>query len=1225
MAWLDTRWRRIGVVIVTLVALFGVVGAFAIPAAARWGLETVASRELGRTVRLDGVSANPYTLRVTLKGLTVEGVPGDNAPLLTVREASLNASITSLLRLAPVLEALAVDGLTINIVRLEPQRFNISDIIERLQARPKSDEPARFSVHNIEFTGSALNFDDRVTGGRHAASEIRIGIPFLSNLPVDVETTVQPVFAGRIDGTPFNLMGETRPFHESRESSIAIKLEGLDIQRYLAFSPVKLDFEVPSGRLNTDLHLTFRQAVSATKDRPGQAARTLVSGKFEVSDFALAAPAGASAAPLAGWKSVTVSIEEFEPLQRRLVLADVVVDESAVTAVRDDQGSLNWLRFIQHPVRASGGESPTVEPKPGAAAPPAPFAVTLKHATVRNSRVRFVDNLVGRFEQDVVNLQAEASGLTTARPDQGRVRLSADIRDNGSFSLDGDLGLAPLGGRLKYAARDVRLVVAARYLANVLTGTLDGSSDLEGVLEIGQSDTGLQLALRDIELAGKNIKVRGPGDSGATLDIAAMKISGGALDLTGRSVTIDKLAIDAPRVLVRRLRDGSINWQQLMKANPAQREAAVPAPPAAAAAPWTVRMKEAEVAGGDVVIEDMAIEPAVKLRASALAASVKNVVGDGSERAEFSMRTRFGSGGTLSANGNVRWDALAATVRLDARNLDVAALRPYVAGLLNATLAKAELSGRGTVALAKPPGASPVRLTYNGTARLSNLHALDSNGENDLLKWQVLDLNGVDVKAGEGPPLVSIGKVTLSDFYARVIVSEQGRLNLVDIVKREGAPVQTGSADSKAPADQAGGAVTPAATVAAATQPAAPDAAPRPTIRIGAVEIVRGNVNFTDNFIKPNYTANMTGLGGTVTTLASDSTEPATMSLEGKIDDDAPLEIGGRLNPLAPTLFLDVEGRTKGVDLPRLTPYSVKYAGYTITKGKLSMDVKYKVEDQKLQASNHLFLDQLTFGEKVDSPTATKLPVLLAVSLLKNTRGEIDINLPISGSLNDPKFSVGGIIVQVIVNLLTKVITAPFALLASAFGGGEELGYVEFAPGIATLGKAQVQRLDTLAKALNDRPGLKLDIIGRVEPAADTDGVRRAKYESKLRAAKVRQLTRSGGDSIDPATVTITDLERPALVATVYSDEKIPDKPRNVVGMAKTIPAPEMEQLILKNLAATPDDLRALATARAAAVRNYLENNGKVSRERLFQVEPKLTAEGIQDKGAPTRVDFSLK
>ncbi len=615
---------------------------------------------------------------------------------------------------------------------------------------------------------------------------------------------------------------------------------------------------------------------------------------------------------------------------------------------------------------------------------------------------------------------------------------------------------------------------------------------------------GCNSTLRDIAIAGRNIKVRGPAGSGANLDIASMQITGGALDFTDRGVTIDKVVIDAPRVVVRRLRDGSINWQQVVKPGAASGVPSTSEPTAPSPRRGRFDSRRLEVGRGDVIVEDTAIEPAVKLRASSLAATVRNIVGDGSERAEFSMRTRFGSGGTLSASGSARWDALAATVRIDARNLDIAALRPYVASRLNATLARAELSGRGTVTLAKPPHDAPLNAAYNGTVRISNLHALDRDGESDLLKWQVLDVEGVDVKAGEGPPILSLGKVTLSDFYARVILSDKGRLNLVDLMKREDAP--STDAPSTAAQEESGPPPDTAPKPPASSQPGSPspsataDAAPRPTIRIGTIEIVRGNVNFTDNFIKPNYTANMTGLGGTVTTLASDSTEPATMNLAGEIDDEAPVEISGRLNPLAPTLFLDIEGHTKGVDLPRMTPYSAKYAGYPILKGKLSMDVKYKVEAQKLQASNHLFIDQLTFGDKVESPTATKLPVLLAVSLLKNTRGEIDINLPISGSLDDPKFSVGGIIVQVIVNLLAKVVTAPFALLASAFGGGEELGYVEFAPGAATLGAAQLQRLDTLAKALNDRPGLKLDIIGRVEPTSRRR--RRAPREVRIEAAR---------------------------------------------------------------------------------------------------------------------------
>ncbi len=334
------------------------------------------------------------------------------------------------------------------------------------------------------------------------------------------------------------------------------------------------------------------------------------------------------------------------------------------------------------------------------------------------------------------------------------MKLSADIKDNGSFSLDGDLGLAPLAGRLQYAARNVRLVVATRYLANVLNGTLDGSSDVDGILEIGQTDTGLQLALRDIAIAGKDIKLRGPAASGAALDIRTLQVSGGALDLTGRSITIDKVSVDAPRVVVRRLKDGSINWQQVVQARGPAGEAPASTPPVASAAPWTFRLKEAEVMHGDIVVEDAGR----RARGEAARLGPRS---DGEERRRrrfaaarsSPLRTRFGSGGTLSANGNVRWDALAATVRVDARNLDIGALRPYVADRLNATLARAELSGRGTVTIAQPAKDAAPRLNYKGTARLSNLHMLDGSGESDLLKWQVLDLEGIDVRVGEGAAL----------------------------------------------------------------------------------------------------------------------------------------------------------------------------------------------------------------------------------------------------------------------------------------------------------------------------------------------------------------------------------------------------------------------------------------------------------------------------------------
>lgn len=1190
IARIGSRGRRIAVAVIVVVVGFGIVGAFALPAAVRWGLESAATEAIGRQVRVDDVSANPYTLRVTLRGLTVEGQAGAG-PLLTVRQASLNASIASLLRLAPVLEAVTVEGLAVHVVRLDAQRFDFSDIVDRLQARPASDPPTRFSVHNVQFTDGTIELDDRVTGGRHAVSDLRIGIPFLSNLPVDIETTVQPALSGHIDGAPFEINGETLPFHASHESSIALDLDGLDLARFLAYSPVKLPFEVPSGKFDTALRLFFRQAVAAGAGQPAQPARVVISGSIAARELALTT-AEAPSTRLAAWKSVAVTIEEFEPLQRRIVVADLQVDSPDVAIARNRDGSIDWMRLVE-PVGAGG----VTKDKPAPAPPATPYAITLKHAALRNGRVRFADASVGRFEREIVDVQAEANDLTTAGAGTGKVSLSARVAGNGSLSVDGDLGLAPLAGRLRYAGRDLRPAAAAPYIVRSLDATVDGTADVDGVLQLRATDTGPQIALTDVAIAARSLRIRGTGTNRAALDIASLSVSGGAVDLASRRVTVEKVALDGPRLVARRLRDGTVDWQQIV-AQQTRAGAQEGSKAAASDSGWRVLLKQADIARGDAFVEDAAVEPAVRLRAAGLSVSVKNIVGDGSEPATFTLRAAFG-GGTLSATGQARWDALSAQARIDARNLDIAALRPYFASRLNATLAKAELSGRGTVDAKQPAAGAPLGIRYRGTARVANLHALDASGETDLLKWQVLDLDGIDVQAGEGDPVVSLGKATLSDFYARVIVSEHGRLNLADLVKSD-APAEGAAAAEGVPASPA-------------------------TIRIGAIEFVRGNVNFTDNFVKPNYSANMTGLGGSVSALASDSTEPATMHLAGEIDDEAPVEIRGRLNPLAPNLFLDIEGRTRSVDLPRMTPYSVKYAGYPILKGKLSMDVKYRLEDRKLQASNHLFLDQLTFGAQVESPTATKLPVLLAVALLKNARGEIDINLPISGSLDDPKFSVGGIIVQVIVNLLTKAVTAPFALLASAFGGGEELGFVEFTAGSATLGSPQVERLDALARALTDRPALKLDITGRVDPAGDAEGVRRAKYESKLRAAKVRQLTRAGGDSVDPTTVSVSTEERPALVAAVYAAEEIPDKPRNVLGIARTLPVHEMEQRILAHIAVTSDDLRALANARASAVRNHLEHRGKVARERLFLVEPKLTAEGLPDKGAPTRVDFSLK
>ncbi|HEX6801918.1 MAG TPA: DUF748 domain-containing protein, partial [Candidatus Binatia bacterium] len=333
---------------------------------------------------------------------------------------------------------------------------------------------------------------------------------------------------------------------------------------------------------------------------------------------------------------------------------------------------------------------------------------------------------------------------------------------------------------------------------------------------------------------------------------------------------------------------------------------------------------------------------------------------------------------------------------------------------------------------------------------------------------------------------------------------------------------------------------------------------------------------------------------------------------------------------LSKELFLDLVADAKEIELSPMTPYSGRYVGYGIEKGKLSFNVKYKLENRKLSAENKIILNQLTFGDKIESPDATKLPVLLAVALLKDRDGVIDVDLPISGSLDDPQFSVGGIVLRIIINIITKAVTAPFSLLASAFGGGsgsgDELSYIEFDNGRASLNQAAQAKIATLAKALNNRPGLSLELSGRVDSVSDLDGLKRVGIERKVKAQKLKDLVRRGEGAKSVDEVQIDAKEYAQYLKAAYGEESFP-KPRNLIGLAQDLPVPEMEKLMMQYAKTTDDDLRQLASQRAQAVRDALLASGQVTADRLFIVaaKPLSVEERSKLKGKPNRVDFTMK
>jgi hypothetical protein len=714
------------------------------------------------------------------------------------------------------------------------------------------------------------------------------------------------------------------------------------------------------------------------------------------------------------------------------------------------------------------------------------------------------------------------------------------------------------------------------------------------------------------------------------------------VDVAARKADIASVAATGLAVDVQRLKDGSIDLAAL--AGPHHEAAERTAIHAVKKAqeegpPWHYTIGELDLKDASATFTDNTTAHPVKLAIAPLQLKVKQISDDLSRPLPIDLQATLNHKGTLGVTGDVTATPLKLALKLNANQLDAAAFEPYFGSQLNATIASALLNASGDVALSqdeKPEkrgkAGSALQASYHGDAALVDVRLLDKATSDQFAGWRSLALTNLKATYGERGTEVDAARVTFSNFYGRVLLDAQGKLNLKDVVVHESGTAQSLTRDKsgKEPVP-----LTPptASEVAAASAPApasAPPAAvvaasaPQSPVKLhfGQLVLQNGRVTYTDNFIKPNYTANLVSINGTIGAFGTQSTTPAPVDVAAKLKANGPLSIRGTINPLIAKPALDLTASAHDIELTNLTPYSAKYAGYPITKGKLNVDLHYKLENNQLSADNHLFIDQLTFGEHVDNDTATRLPVRLAISLLKNSRGEIDVNIPVSGSLDNPEFSIGGLIWHAVLNLLQKAVTAPFTLLANAFGGGgQELGYVEFEAGSAKLPDAADKKLDTIAKALTDKPSVRIDLIGRADPAVDEPALRARYVDRLVKQQKLKDVV-GNGESVDTSTVSVDPNEYQKYLTKAYKDADF-KKPRNIVGLTKTLPDDDMKKAIAEHAPVDEASLRDLAQRRAQSVQQYFD--GKIDSSRVFIVAPKLDAKGIDDKGATTRVDFGLK
>jgi uncharacterized protein involved in outer membrane biogenesis/outer membrane protein OmpA-like peptidoglycan-associated protein len=1395
--------------LVLFFVVFTLFGFFGVPPILKSVLVKKMSEALKREVTIEKIKVNPFTLSVTTAGIRIQE-HGGSEPFVSCDELFIKIEILSAVKRALILKELRIQNPYLKLARQNEQTYNFSDLIPKKEEKPEEKStPFLFSLNNIQIENGKIEFWDGVTQKKHTVSDLKIGIPFLSNIPYEVETFVQPSLTAKINGAPYAFYGQTKPFADSLETSLDIEISDLNLPYYLAYVPIQMKMKILSAFLDVKGKVTFIQqkgkppsanisgdlalkkiavddlqqnpllrlprleasVVSArpllksfhlkkiaihspeaeirrgrkgdleiqslipkqgdektpVKSEPETSPLSLeideiemIGGKLTFIDLSRKMPfqtvlspievkienfsngkdkksnytlvikteakeeiqlAGSfSVVPLQGSGNVEIKevpLKKYAPYYQEFIsfdLADGRLDFSTVyqyaqgekeTAVslKEMAASLKSLRlkkegekedFLSIPTlmvrdteldlngkslrigslttekgtlsvqRLKNGEFDLQRPgilipvpPPKDKTPPSAkeaqddrkWAITLGQVRLDQYTLKMTDATPSQPTSMIAEKMAlRAENISTKKNQLGKFALSLLLDQKTSVSTQAAVGIEPLRADGSLEVRQLSLRQYAPYYQDkILFDIESGDVDLAARYQYAKGEKETVTRATGISASVKALQLKKRGEAEDFLTIPAVLIRNTGIDLTKNEITVGEFATEKGSVLVRRLNNGEINLLSLLPPAAKKTEKPEEKQEPQAGKPWVVKVGRLAVDQYRLKWDDQVPSEAVQILLDEIGVKGENLSTAKDEKGRLSLTLRLDQKGKVTVGGGFGIAPLSADLEVGVQEAEIHPVQPYFTDRVKIIVTDGKFSTSGNLALKTEEGKG-LQVSYKGNSNLNQFASIDKPNAEDFLKWESLSFTGID--AGYNPFYLRLDGAALSNFYARLMINPDGTLNLQNILteqKKEGAKPAEPSGQKPAPDKEPGG----------------KESAPPADISIQRVTLQGGHIDFSDNYIQPNYSANFMEIGGRVSGLSSEEGKSADVELRGMLGQIAPLEITGKLNPLGKDLFVDLSVKFKDIDLSPMTPYAGKYMGYKIQKGKLFMDLKYQIVKRKLDSQNKIFFDQFNLGDKVESPQATKLPVRLAISLLKDRKGEIHLDIPVTGSLDDPKFSVFSIILQVLGNLIAKAATSPFALIGAIMGGGQQLDNLEFDYGSAAVAGDSEAKINTLLKALKDRPGVSLEIEGHVDLEKDREGLKQLFFQRKLKAQKLKEIIKKGQPSVPVDEVKIESPEYPKYLKLAYKEERFP-KPKNFIGFVKDLPNPEMEKLMLTHIVINEGDLRTLAAQRTARVRDTLVKAG-VESDRLFIVEPKSLAPEKKDKIKDSRVDFRLK
>jgi len=1183
-----SRGRKAALVILAAISVYTLFGFFLFPVIARSFLVDRLSSALNRKVEIENIKINPYALTLGISDLRV--ADKDDEPLMSFGLLYADLQISSVFKRALVVRSLVLEKPYMRIRRDKSGKFDFPNMSESSGGKNPSSGPVPFVLQDIRIAEGKVVFEDGVVKKNHLLSDVKLTLPFISSLPDDAGVDIEPWFSASLNGAELAVSGKSRPFDASLATRLNISVSGLHLPFYRVYLPSEAATLLKNAVLDTVTAWEYRR-------RDEKPPFLSVSGPVTLSRVEINDKAGS---PMAELPELHVVLAPSELLVSDIRITKAICSAPRLRISRRETGELNIFDVLNQ------GKEPITADKSGQ--PSLGLSLAVDQFQLKGGSLIFTDlTRLEAFETTLrpVDITVESFSLDkghTATYDVAiRSEAGESFRDSGAFSLNPFeiKGSASLDGLVlkKYAPY---------YGGYVLFDIEDGSGSLRTDYQVRESPTDFDMRLSALSLSIHSLALAHRQNREIFCRIPRFSAEGCTLDAGQRIVAVERLASEEGFVLFKRYESGGTNLQQLVAPRDSADKGGPVEKPAGSEPPWTVTLGEAAIENYAVSAKDLMVPEQAVLEMDRIRFSGKNLTTMSGEKARIEFSSHVNTDGRVSAKGDIGILPFSADLEVGLEKIELRTLQPYFPENLKIIITAGDLHAKGRLVVAAD---SEPELTtrYQGEISISNFSTVEPTWGKDLLSWKSLFLSGVEL--AYSPFSLKIDEAALSDFFGYLIIYPDGKVNLAKLYKADE------SQHSKSKPKTSPGPSSP-------DKPVETDS--DPNIVINAVTLQNGSIDFMDQLIKPALKLDLLQVSGSISGLSSMQTEHADVHLLGNLESHSPLEIKGKINPFIENIYADIAVSFGNIDMPALTPYAGKYLGYALKRGSLTLELDYKVAEKRLVGRNKIVVDQIALGEKVKSPHATSLPISLAISLLQDRNGRIDLDVPIRGELSDPQFNLGKTIVQVIVNLFTKMITSPFSLIGALFGGGEELSTVDFDYGSPEIPETAKKKLDALIRALYERPALRLEIEGSVDPDKDSQALVETRFTDLIKAQKFREMAKKRKAAVPVSEIRIEPEEYEKYLVLAYETGDFP-KPRNEFGQLKSLPVEEMEKLLYTSIQIGDENLRQLAVSRANNVKNFIMESKQVDPGRLFLIEPVLRAAGKKTEKSASRVNFRLR